>query len=151
MSDLTISVRGTSESAARTRVRVRDFDLVVDEPPDLGGDNLGANPVEYILTGLAGCLNVVGHLVAGEMDIELRSLEIKASGPLNPARLFGEPTDDRAGFKAIDVQLIVDADADPETLERWRSTVESRCPVGDNLASATPIALSVSVASAVAA
>lgn len=148
MSDLTISVRGTSESPARTRVQARDFELVVDEPPDLGGHDHGANPVEYILTGLAGCLNVVGHLVASEMGIELRSLEIRASGPLNPARLFGEPTDDRAGFKAIDIELLVDADADADMLERWRSTVESRCPVGDNLTSATPLGLAVRAANA---
>lgn len=151
MSDVTFSVHATSESSARTNVRARDFELVVDEPPALGGHDRGANPVEYILTGLAGCLNVVGHLVASEMDIELRSLEIKASGPVNPARLFGESTDDRAGFKAIDIQLIVDADADAETLERWRTTVKSRCPVGDNLTRATPVTLTVDARSVVAA
>ncbi len=144
MSDLlTFAVRGTADTAARTTVRARDFSLVVDEPPSLGGDDLGANPVEFLLAGFAGCLNVVGHLVAQEQGLTLRSLDVEVSGPLDPARLFGQDTEVRAGFQHIEVALRVDADADAAALDHWVRTIEARCPISDNLRNATPVHLGV--------
>ncbi len=139
MSDLSFSIHAVSETPARTLVKARQFEVIVDEPPQLGGSDLGANPVEYILTGLAGCLNVVAHLIAGELGITIRSLEIKVSGPINPARLFGNPTEDRSGYKHIDVEILADTDADEKALQHWLEVVESRCPVFDNLSRVTPV------------
>lgn len=140
---LTFAVHGTADTAARTTVRARDFSLVVDEPPALGGDDLGANPVEFLLAGFAGCLNVVGHVVAQEQGLTLRSLDVEVSGPLDPARLFGQDTEARAGFQHIEVTLHVGADADAAALERWVRTVETRCPISDNLRQPTPVHLGV--------
>ncbi len=139
MSDVEFAVVGRSESAARTVVTARQFRLVVDEPADLGGSDAGANPVEHVLAGLAGCLNVVAHVVAREMGFAIRSLEMALSGVLDPARFRGEPTSARAGFREIRAVLRVVADADPATLSRWLETVRGRCPVSDNLANPTPV------------
>ena len=141
MSDVTFKVSGQSESPARLAVQVRGFELIVDEPPGLGGDDEGPNPVEYILAGLAGCLNVMGHIIAKEMGFAIRSLTIDAAGPLNPRKLLGKQTDDRAGYKNIDVTLKVDADVDQATLDQWLATIETRCPVSDNLMNLTPVAI----------
>jgi len=46
--------------------------MTIDEPDNLGGTDAGANPVEYLLAALSGYLNVVGHLVAREMGINLK-------------------------------------------------------------------------------
>lgn len=146
MSDVTFSVSGQSETSTRLAVQVRDFELIVDEPPGLGGGDEGPTPVEYILAGLAGCLNVMGHIIAKEMGFSIRSLRIDASGPLNPKKLLGRPTDDRPGYKDITVSLRVDADADQATLDRWLATIEARCPVSDNLMNLTPLRLHVAPA-----
>ena len=141
MSDLIFSVSAISQSAARVKVSARDFQFLIDEPPVLGGDDLGANPVEYVLGALTGCLNVVAHLVAKELGIAVRSLKITASGDVNPARLLQLPGAERAGYKSIQVQLDADTDASPELLEKWLAIVESRCPVSDNLLHVTPVEL----------
>ncbi len=141
MPDLTFAVKAHSESPARTRVSVRNFTLVVDEPPELGGTDAGPNPVETVLAAFAGCLNVVAHLVAKEQGLTLRDLELEASGALNPDRLMNQPTSDRAGFKQIAVTLRFHTDASPEAVERWRREVEARCPVSDNLSHITPVKL----------
>jgi uncharacterized OsmC-like protein len=146
LSDLKFSVVGYSESTTRVAVKARDFTMIVDEPPMLGGQDKGPNPVEYILGAVVGCLNVTAHLIAKEMNITINSLEIKASGSLNPDRLFGKTTDERAGFKGIDIDFIVDADADAQTLESWLTQVKSRCPVSDNLSNITPVALALKIA-----
>jgi len=113
--------------------------MTIDEPPALGGKNEGANPVEYLLAALAGCLNVVGHLVAKEMNMDLRKMEIEIEGKLNPEKFSGKETTDRAGFKEIKVLIKIETDADEETLKKWLETVERRCPVSDNISSPTPV------------
>ncbi len=143
MPDLTFKVQGVSESHARIRVQSRNFSIVVDEPPALGGTDAGPNPVEYVLAALAGCLNVVGHIVAQEMQFTIQSLAVNAEGVLNPERLMNKPTEDRAGYKVVRVTLRVKADADAATLARWAEQVEQRCPVSDNLGSATPLQVTI--------
>lgn len=143
MSDLTFRVKAHSENPTKTVVKARRFQLVIDEPEDLGGTNEGANPVEYILAALSGCLNVMCHLVAKEMNFTLRGVEITLSGNLNPAKLFGQETTERAGYKEIKVEINPDTDADKATLEKWLKTVESRCPVSDNLTNPTPVHISL--------
>lgn len=139
MADLKFNIKAHSETPARTMVKARNFQIVVDEPQALGGTDLAANPVEYVLAAFAGCLNVMGHLIAKEMNFELRGLEINIEGNLNPARLFGKSDAERAGYKEIVVELKPDCDADKVTLEKWVQEVEERCPVSDNLQHPSPV------------
>jgi len=139
MADMTFRVNAQSENPTKTVVKARTFQMIIDEPADLGGTNDGANPVEYVLAALSGCLNVMCHVVAQEMNINLRGVEIKLAGKLNPDKLFGKETSDRAGYKEISVEINPDTDADRETLEKWLEVVESRCPVSDNLNNPTPV------------
>ncbi len=139
MSDLKFRIKAHSATPAKTVVKARNFEIIVDEPEDLGGSNTAPNPVEYVLAAFAGCLNVMGHLIAGEMGFELRSLQIEIAGNLNPARLFGQSNEERAGYKTIVVKMIPDCDVEDATLEKWLHAVEQRCPVSDNLQNITPV------------
>jgi uncharacterized OsmC-like protein len=113
--------------------------MIIDEPPSLGGTDQGPNPMEYLLASLAGCLNVVGHIVASEMKINIEKLSIEISGNLNPDKLFGKESNDRAGFKSINVVMNISTDADIEKLKKWVEEVEKRCPVTDNLRNPTKV------------
>lgn len=143
MADLKFKINAHSASAAKTIVKARNFEIIVDEPESLGGTDVAPNPVEYVLAAFAGCLNVMGHLVAGEMGFELRSLKIDIEGNLNPAKLFGKSDEDRAGYKEIVIKLTPDCDADNDTLDTWLHAVETRCPVSDNLQNITPVKVEV--------
>jgi uncharacterized OsmC-like protein len=139
MADLNFSIKGTSESPTKFLAEARNFKIIIDEPPTLGGTDHGANPVEYLLASYAGCINVMGHLVASELGFKLNKLEIEINGNLNPARLFGQSFEERAGYKNISVTLKPYADVTSELLKKWVHAVESRCPINDNLQNITPI------------
>lgn len=141
MPDAVFKVHGESRSGTATVVRARGFEIVIDEPPAFGGEDAGPNPVEYVLASLAGCINVVGHLVAAEMGIRIRGLKMTVSGKLNPDRFSGRSTHDRAGFKEIRVSLDAETDASEDKLAAWMHRIEQRCPVADNLGNATEIRL----------
>jgi uncharacterized OsmC-like protein len=143
MADLKFRVKANSGNSTKTIVKARGFEMILDEPADLGGTNAGANPVEYLLAAYAGCLNVMGHIVANEMNVELRSIELELIGSLNPARLFGKSNEDRAGYKEIKVVIKPDWDVDEVTSQKWLSAILDRCPVGDNLKNTTQIVVDV--------
>lgn len=143
MSDLIFKIEGEAQTAARFDAKTRQFTLVIDEPPALGGDDQGANPVEFLLASYAGCLNVVAHLTAKELGIKVEKLTIAVSGNLNPARLFGQSEEERAGFKQIDVTFTPITDASPELLAKWIATIKNRCPINDNLSSPTPLSFNL--------
>lgn len=139
MTDLNFQIQGEAQTAARFVAGARQFSIVIDEPPVLGGDDFGANPVEYLLASYAGCINVVAHLTAKELGIKVEKLSIKVEGNLNPARLFGQSNDERAGFKHISVDFAPVTDAPAEKIRTWIDTIKNRCPINDNLSSPTPL------------
>lgn len=136
---LKFSVQSKSQSAARTEVSTRGFTLVVDEPEALGGTNLAPNPVEYVLAGYAGCVNVVAHIVANELQIKLPDLQVDIEGEINPSRLFRYSFTDRAGYKSLTVQLKTSEPLDEQLKIKLLKEIENRCPVNDNLSNPTPI------------
>jgi len=143
MSNLVFKVEGNSITATKFSGKARQFNLVIDEPEGLGGEDAAANPVEFILAGFAGCINVVGHLVAKDLGITLRGINIEVSGDINPNKFLGLSDEDRAGFKSITLNVVPDTDAPLETLQQWIKIVEQRCPVKDNLANSTPVELAL--------
>ena len=96
MADLTIQVEGQAQTAARLDAKARQFSILIDEPPALGGDDLAANPVEYLLASYAGCINVVAHLTAKELGIKIERLKIQIEGDLNPSSIIGSKS-----FRAV--------------------------------------------------
>lgn len=143
MADLKFRVKAHSENPTKTIVKARGFEIIVDEPADLGGTDQGASPVEYVLAAYAGCLNVMAHICAKELGFELRGIKIDLSGTINPARLFGQSFEERAGYKEIKVTMRPDCQADEDTLSKWKDAILNRCPVGDNLKNATDIVVLV--------
>jgi len=139
MSDLKFRVKAHSENPTKTIVKARGFEIIVDEPEDLGGTNAAANPVEYLLAAYAGCLNVMAHVCAQELGIALKGIKIDIVGSLNPDRLFGKSFDERAGYKEIKVTLKPDCEASEELINQWKEAILDRCPVGDNLKNTTEI------------
>jgi uncharacterized OsmC-like protein len=139
MSTLNFAVTGYSATQTKYEGNARHFKITVDEPHALGGNDDAPNPVEYILAGYAGCLNVVIHLVAKELNVKINSLKIEISGDIDPARLLGTSFNNRAGFLSIQVDIDLDSEADEIILDLLFKQVKERCPVNDNLSNITPI------------
>ncbi|CAB49466.1 OsmC family protein [Pyrococcus abyssi] len=130
--DLEIRVVGKAVSPTKTLVKTENFEIMVDK---LGGEH--PCPLDYTLAALAGCLNIVGHMVAKDMGFNIEELEIEVTGIFNPAKFMGLDGE-RAGFKSVKAIIRVKADVDEEKLKEWLKKVEERCPVSDNLTNLTP-------------
>lgn len=63
---------------ARTEIPVRDLHVVIDEPVERGGTNLGPTPTEAAMTALIACTNVIGNKNAHRLGIDLGEINIDA-------------------------------------------------------------------------
>ncbi len=82
----------------------------IDEPPVLLGENLGANPVEYLLVGLSGCLTTAMIAHAAARGIELRAVESRLEGDLDIQGFLGLSEEIPVEYQQIRVHFKIDAD-----------------------------------------
>ena len=64
----------------RCTVPVRQFEIVVDEPPSAGGDDTGPTPTEFFIASLASCFALALYHAGRKRSIELPDLEVKVTG-----------------------------------------------------------------------
>ena len=97
-------------SGGQEQARMQTFMVDADEPEVLAGTDVGANPVEYLLSALAACIttSVVYH--AAVRGIESRALEAALEGPLDLQGLLGMSDEVRQGFEGIRVRDRIDTD-----------------------------------------
>ena len=98
------------------------FELDADEPEVLLGQDKGPNPVEYLLTALAGCLtsSLVYHAAA--KGIEVRGVASRLEGDLDLRGFLGLSKDVPVGYEEIRVYFTIDDDiSEQEKLELIQS------------------------------
>jgi uncharacterized OsmC-like protein len=107
------------------------FKLEIDEPPLLLGEDYGANPVEYVLTALSGCLtsSLIYHAAAQGITIE--EVESELEGDLDLRGFLGLSDEVRNGYNSIDVKFKVKADAPQEKIDELIELAQKRSPVFD--------------------
>lgn len=118
----------------RCTARVRDFSpITVDEPPELGGQDSAANPVELVLVALGTCQEIMYSAYAAVMDIQLDSVKVNVRGYLDLKGLFGLDPSIPPGYKRITFDTEIESPAGDESLRKLVETVEGHCPVLDIL------------------
>ena len=119
--------------------RTRPFVFVMDEPPVLLGGDTGANPAEYLLAALSGCMTtgIVYHAAA--RGIELEEVESTYSGDLDVRGFLGLDESVRNGFEKIRVSFRLKGDATEEQLDELVQLAKERSPVFDIVANGVPV------------
>lgn len=126
---LEISAKSAWVKATETTHFIRDFDpIITDEPPALGGQDKGINPVEAILTALNGCKGVVIPLIAKEQNFAFSALRFESRGSIDLKGLLGDPNVS-THFQTLGLDIFIETSESNEKLEQLKQTVASRCPV----------------------
>jgi uncharacterized OsmC-like protein len=118
--------------------RVEPFVYDNDEPDVLLGTDRGANPVEYVLHALAGCLTTTLVYNAAALGIPLEKVESIYEGDLDLRGFLGLSDDVRSGFEEIRVKFELTGDLTDEQLEQLVAA-QQRSPVFDIVSNAVPV------------
>jgi len=138
----TVKCRTVTEARFRQLNFVRTLPAhVIDEPPQLLGDDTAPNPSEALLAALGSCLAVGIHANAVARGIELSKIELELEGDINVTSVWG--TGDTApkpvGFTAIRARACLDAKADRETLASLLAHAVAWSPVAGSVRNPVPL------------
>lgn len=113
------------------------------EPASLVGEVRGANPVEFVLKALAGCLTTTLVYHAAAQGIKIDEVESFLEGDLDLRGFLGLREDVRNGYENLRVTFRVKADAPVEKLRELCDLAQRRSPVLDMIANPVPVSVSV--------
>lgn len=131
------------DGALQTHKRNQPFVFQKDEPPVLLGTDQGANPVEYLLTALAGCLTTSLVYHAAARGIKIDQVEATFAGDLDIQGFLGMSDKVRNGYESIQVKFKVKGDASEETLRELVEIAQQRSPVFDIVSHPTQVCVSL--------
>ncbi len=131
------------DGALQTHKRSKPFVFEKDEPPVLLGTDKGANPVEYLLASLAGCLTTSLVYHAAARGIKIDQVEATFAGDLDIQGFLGMSDKVRNGYESIQVKFKVKGDAPKETLKELVEIAQQRSPVFDMVSHPTPVHVSL--------
>lgn len=109
--------------------RSEPFEYVNGEPPVLLGNNEGANPVEFLLHALAGCVTTTTVLHATARGITIEKISTRLVGDLDLYGLLGLDESIPAGYREIGIEMDIEADCSDEELDDLLEFARSHSPV----------------------
>ncbi len=130
---IVVSVSSQCTGGFRSKVSVREFEVIIDQPKGFGGSNSGPKPSEIALAALAACQEITYRLYADALSIPLNGVRVELNGTQDLRGFLGLEDEISAGFQEIRGIVHLDSPASDADLERLRHTVEQHCPVLDDL------------------
>jgi uncharacterized OsmC-like protein len=127
--------------ALEDHARTKPYTLDMDEPPVLLGQDRGANPVEYLLAALSGCLTTSLVYHAAARGVELTKVESSYEGNIDARGFLGMDENVRNGYEQLRVTFKVEGNASDEELDELVQIARDRSPVFDVVANGTPVAV----------
>lgn len=129
--------------AFRSHIKTRDFDVIIDQPENMGSTNQGPRPSEILLAALAACHEVTYRLYADAMDIDLKDIAVSVTGVSDARGFFNVEEGIPAGFSEIYGDIKIESDASEEEIERLREAVNLHCPILDDLRRPVKVELAI--------
>ncbi len=119
------------------------FELKADEHQVLLGEDKGPNPVEYLLTGLTGCLTSALIYHAAARGIKIKGLQSRVEGDLDLRGFLGLSPDVKVGYENIRVYFKIDADVSEEQKQELIEIAQKYSPVFNTVTNPTSVSVSL--------
>ena len=133
------TIKGFYGAGREDETRKAPYQFDNDEPAVLLGGDRGANPVEYLLHALAGCMTTTMVYHAAARGIEIAELESRLEGDLDIRGFTGIAADVPKGYREIRVRFRARTGADPAEL----AALARMSPVFNSLAGSVSVKVDV--------
>lgn len=135
------TIRDFWGAGAEDTSRTADFVFTNGEPPVLLGENEGANPVEFLLHALAGCVTTTTVLHAAAKGITISELSTELEGEIDVQGLLGLDKMVSPGYQQIRIKMHIVADCSDEELDELLSIAQNHSPVCTTVCRPVPVTI----------
>lgn len=119
--------------------RSTPFEFTNGEPPVLLGGNEGANPVEFLLHALAGCVTTTTVLHAAARGIQINKLSTELVGTIDVQGLLALDAAVPIGYERIRIKMNIEADCSDDELEDLLQFAKEHSPVCNTVCRPVPV------------
>jgi uncharacterized OsmC-like protein len=133
------TIQGFYGVGAEDESREKPFVFTNGEPPVLLGNNEDANPVEFLLHALAGCLTTTIVLHAAARGIRIQELSTELEGTIDVQGVLGLDDTVPVGYKQINLKLHIKADCSDDELEDLLAFAKAHSPVCNTVCKPVPV------------
>jgi uncharacterized OsmC-like protein len=119
--------------------RVDAFEFTNGEPPVLLGANEGANPVEFLLHALAGCVTTTTVLHAAARGIQIEHMSTELVGTIDVQGLLDLNDTVPVGYEQIQIKMDIKADCSDADLDELVAFAENHSPVCNTVCRPVPV------------
>jgi uncharacterized OsmC-like protein len=133
------TIQGFYGAGQEDSSRTKPFEFVNGEPPVLLGNNEGANPVEFLLHALAGCVTTTLVLHAAARGIRIESISTKMEGDIDLHGLLGLDDSISPGYEQIRMKMDIQADCSDEELDALLAYTKDHSPVCNTVCRPVPV------------
>ena len=128
----TFRVTGRQQTNTKSVVSARDVSMVIDEPIERGGTNLGPMPVETMIAGLVGCTHVISNKLAEANGVKITDMDIDVITTMDSrgTRLV-EPID--VPFPDVKISITAEMDGSEEGISAVVEKLRRHCAVSKML------------------
>lgn len=117
------------------------FEFTNGEPPVLLGRNEGANPVEFLLHALAGCVTTTFVLHAMARGIRIHEMSTELEGDIDLRGLLALDDAVPAGYREIRIRMMVKADCSDRELDDLLTHARRHSPVCNTVCRPVPVVI----------
>jgi uncharacterized OsmC-like protein len=133
------TIQGFYGCGREDRSRQKPFTFDADEPPVLLSGDVGANPVEFVLHALAGCLTTTMVYHAAARGLAIDAIDSQLEGDLDLRGFLGVSDKVRKGYHEIRVKMRVKSRAAADQLRE----LARFSPVFDIVSNSLPVKIDV--------
>ncbi|KTD71534.1 OsmC family protein [Legionella tucsonensis] len=122
-------------AACNEQMHKKTFKFHAGEPELLAGHDKGANPVEFLLSGLSACMTTTIAYYAALNGYKIKNMDSDFKGELDLQGIFNLDPDVRPGYQKIYAKFKIETDAPVEKLKEFYPF----SPVYDVVSKSVPI------------
>lgn len=128
-------------AGAEDESRTEAFEFTNGEPPVLLGANEGANPVEFLLHALAGCVTTTTVLHAAARGINIARISTELVGTIDLQGFLALDDDVPVGYEQVQIKMDIVADCSDEELDELMAFAKEHSPVCNTVCRPVPVTL----------
>lgn len=134
MTNIQVIVQESGEGKFSQQIKIGHHTLIADEPKEVGGNDLGPSPYDFLLAGLGACTSMTLRLYANLKKIPLKKITVQLSIEKQYVKDCENCEEENARIDHITRQIVLEGNLDD--LQRKKLLeIANKCPVHRTLTS----------------
>lgn len=135
LAPVTLRLSGECPTYARSHVMCRGHEIILDEPPERDGTDMGAAPTETFAAALIGVTNVIVRRLARRDGIAIHTLSVSVAATLDRRGVWLAEAVENP-WEQVFQTIRISTDASDEQLALWQEDLPRFSPLHSLLTAA---------------